>query len=74
MSFDDTNGTGTADAIDISATRFGVTCRYRATNLTFTRSGTTRDYTGGPFTGNLVSGGFLCPSTQTIDTASVSFH
>ncbi len=74
VSFDDTAGTATADAIDITATQMGVTCRYRATNVVMDRDGDTRDYSGGPYTGKLVSGGWLCPSTQDIDNASVSFH
>lgn len=74
ISFDDAAGTALTDAIDITATVIGVTCRYRATNLNLARGGTTRSYTGGPFTGTKVSGSFLCPATKTIDTATISFH
>lgn len=74
VSFDDAAGTATADAIDITATRSGVSCRYKATNVTMNRSGDTRDYSGGPYTAEKVSGSFFCPATYTIDNASVSFH
>lgn len=74
ISFDDAAGTSLTDAIDITATVFGISCRYRASNLTLARNGTTRSYTGGPFTGDKVSGGFLCPSTYTINTVTISFH
>ncbi|SCL28137.1 hypothetical protein GA0074692_2478 [Micromonospora pallida] len=72
VTFNDTNATATADAVDVSVT-IGITCRYRVTNPVFNRQGTTRDYVGGPYTASRVSG-FLCPSTTTIDRAVLSFR
>lgn len=74
VNFDDAAGTATVDAIDITAVRSGISCRYKATNLGLTRSGTTRSYSGGPYTGTKTGGSFLCPSSQRIDSTSVSFH
>ncbi|HZE39016.1 MAG TPA: hypothetical protein VE172_09430 [Stackebrandtia sp.] len=74
ISFDDAAGTGTADAINITATKLGQTCTYEATNVTLNRDGDTRNYAGGPFTANKTDGSILCPSTATLDTASVAFH
>jgi hypothetical protein len=74
VTFDDANGTAAVDAIDVTGTKFGTSCRYRATNLVLNRSGTTRTYSGGPYTGNLVSGGFFCSGTLTVNSASVTFH
>lgn len=74
VTFDDAAGTGTADAINITGSQLGVECTYEATGVQFARQGDTRDYSGGPFTADLVDGGFLCPDSQTLDTATVSFH
>ncbi|MGH8878779.1 MAG: hypothetical protein ACRD0P_15805 [Stackebrandtia sp.] len=74
VTFDDAAGTGTADAINITGSKAGVECTYEATGVLFTRDGDTRDYTGGPYTAELVDGGILCPGSQTLDTAAVSFH
>ncbi|MBO4208715.1 hypothetical protein [Micromonospora echinofusca] len=73
VSFNDTNGTATGDAVDVTVSILGLNCRYRVTNPVFTRQGTTRDYVGGPYTASRVSG-FLCPSTTTIDQATLSFR
>ncbi|SCL28981.1 hypothetical protein [Micromonospora inyonensis] len=73
VTFNDSNATGTADAVDVSVSLIGITCRYRVSNAVFTRQGTTRDYVGGPYTASRVSG-FLCPSTTTIDQARLSFR
>lgn len=74
VTFDDAAGTGTADAINITGSKLGVECTYEATGVQFARDGETRNYSGGPVTADLVDGGFLCPGTQTLDTAAVSFH
>jgi hypothetical protein len=74
VSFDDTAGTATVDIIDVTGTKAGITCEYRATNVGLTRSGSTRAYSGGPFTATKVSGNFLCPNTATFDTATITFH
>jgi hypothetical protein len=73
VTFDDTAATATADAVDVTAVVLGLTCRYKATNVVLNRQGTDRVYAGGPYTASRVSG-FLCPSTTTIDQASMSFH
>jgi hypothetical protein len=73
VTFNDTAGTASADAVDVSVSALGITCRYRVTGPVFTRQGTTRDYVGGPYTASRVSG-LLCPSTTTIDQAVLSFH
>jgi hypothetical protein len=73
VTFNDANATATADAVDVSVSLLGITCRYRATGPVFARQGTTRDYVGGPYTASRVSG-FLCPSTTTIDRATLSFR
>lgn len=72
--FDDAAGTGASPEIDVNGTIVGVTCGYRATNVTFTRQSTDRVYTGGPFTASKTSGSFLCPSSETIDSATLTFH
>jgi len=73
VSFDDGAGTGTADAVDATVTKFGQTCRYRAANPVLTRDGSTRNYSGTVNGVPKMSGGFLCPSTVDL-TAAVSFH
>lgn len=73
VTFNDTNATATGDAVDVSVTLIGITCRYKVSNPVFSRQGTTRDYVGGPFTASRVSG-LLCPSTTTISQAALSFH
>ncbi|MFC4335232.1 hypothetical protein [Salininema proteolyticum] len=76
MDFDDAAGTATADLVDITAQQSFVSCRYQATDVMWDRQGTARDYANRSFTAGLVSGGFLCPSSQTINTgdATLSFH
>src|SRR5438445_13162148 len=59
VTFNDTAGTASAPEVDVNGTELGITCSYKVTNLSVTRSGTTRTYTGGPFTANLSSGGAL---------------
>jgi hypothetical protein len=74
VTFDDTAGTASAPEVDVNGTELGVTCSYKATDVTYARQGTTRNYTGGPFTATLTSGGFLCPASETVSSASLSFH
>lgn len=74
VTFNDAAGTAAADAIDVTVTQSGISCRYRAEGIALTRDGTTRHYSGGPYTGNKTGGSFFCPSTATIDTADVLFH
>jgi hypothetical protein len=72
LTFNDAAGTATADALDVSVTVIGVTCRYKAVGLTAQRSGTTRNYSA-TATASLVAGGFLCPASQTV-SATLAFH
>ncbi|HEY4454272.1 MAG TPA: hypothetical protein VGN81_08170 [Pseudonocardiaceae bacterium] len=74
VTFDDTAGTASAPEVDVNGSILGITCSYKVTNLSVARQGTTRTYTGGPFTANLSSGGGLCPSTENVDSASLTFH
>lgn len=74
VTFDDGAGTASSAEVDVNGSELGVNCGYKATNLTLSRSGSTRTYTGGPFTATLTSGGFLCPGSETIDTATLTFH
>ncbi|GAA3221559.1 hypothetical protein [Actinocorallia longicatena] len=74
ITFDDTAGTASSARIDVIGGALGISCTYRVTNATVTRDGTTRTYTGGPFSASKVSGLFLCPATTTVDTASFTFH
>lgn len=74
VSFDDTAGTATAPEVDVTATVIGINCSYKVTSLSVTRSGTTRSYSGGPFTANLSSGGALCPGSETVNSVSLTFH
>jgi len=74
VTFDDTAGTASAPEVDVNGTELGITCSYKVTNVSYSRQGTTRTYTGGPFTANLSSGGALCPSSETVNSASLTFH
>ncbi|MEV6956640.1 hypothetical protein [Streptomyces sp. NPDC051183] len=76
FTFDDAAGTATADVIDITGRQGFVSCRYKATNITWDRDGTTRNYVNRPFTAPRISGGSLCPGTVNADAgdASVLFH
>lgn len=75
VTFDDTAGTATADEIDVSGTILGVSCGYTVTNASVSRSdSSSRTYTGGPFTANKSSGGVLCPSSESVSTATFTFH
>ncbi|MFG2000610.1 hypothetical protein ACGFNU_15850 [Spirillospora sp. NPDC048911] len=74
ITFDDTAGTASAARIEVSAGALGITCRYRVSDVSVTRDGTTRTYTGGPFAATKVSGSFLCPAATQVDTATFTFH
>ncbi|MFI9387193.1 hypothetical protein [Kutzneria sp. NPDC052558] len=74
LTFADTAGTVSAPEVDVNGTVLGITCSYKVTNVTYTRQGTGRSYTGGPFTATLSSGGVLCPATETVSAASLTFH
>jgi hypothetical protein len=74
VTFDDTAGTASSAEVDVTATVFGVNCAYSVTNLGLARSGSTRTYSGGPFTANLKSGSFLCPGSESVDSATLTFH
>jgi hypothetical protein len=74
VTFDDTAGTVSAPEVDVNGTVIGITCSYKVTNVSYSRQGTTRAYTGGPFTANLSGGGALCPATESVDSASLTFH
>ena|SRR5438445_5140159 len=74
VTFDDTAGTASAPEVDVNGTELGITCSYKATSVTYTRQGTARNYTGGPFTATLTSGGPLCPGSETVSSASLTFH
>lgn len=75
VTFDDTANTATAAEVDVSASVSGITCGYQVTNLSVTRSdSSTRTYTGGPFTATNTSGSILCPSSESVDTVSLTFH
>jgi hypothetical protein len=72
--FDDAAGTASSARVDVSGSSLGVQCGYTVSNMTLNRDGTSRTYTGGPFTATKTSGSFLCPSTQAVDSASLTFH
>ncbi|MDL4772727.1 MULTISPECIES: hypothetical protein [Thermomonosporaceae] len=74
VTFNDTAGTATSPSVGVTATVSGLNCGYSVSNLSLARQGTTRTYTGGPFTASKTSGSFLCPGTATVDSASFSFH
>lgn len=74
--FDDAAGTATSDLIDITVNQSIVSCSYKATNVGWTRDGSTRDYVNQAFTASKSSGSFLCPDSISAEpgTASLSFH
>jgi hypothetical protein len=74
VTFNDTAGTASSPEIDVSGTVSGVSCGYKVTNVSIARQGTTRTYNGGPYTATKSSGGFLCPSTETVNSATFTFH
>ncbi len=74
VTFDDAAGTASSPSIVVSGTILGINCGYTVSNVSIARSGSTRTYTGGPFTANKSSGGILCPGTETVDSATFNFH
>ncbi|THA41359.1 hypothetical protein [Streptomyces sp. A1547] len=76
FTFDDTAGTAKTDAIDITGRQSFISCRYKATNITWNRDGTTRKYVNQAFTATKTSGSFLCPASVTTAAgdASMLFH
>jgi hypothetical protein len=52
--------------VDGSISVAGSTCSW--TNAT------TRTCTGGPYTATRTSGSFLCPSTESVDSVTLTFH
>lgn len=73
VTFDDLAGTAIADKVNVTGIELGVSCTYQATNITLTRDGTTRHYTG-TYTGYKQPGShWICPSTRP-GTADVTFH
>ncbi|GAA2924302.1 MULTISPECIES: hypothetical protein [Streptomycetaceae] len=74
LTFDDAAGTATSDLIDITVKQSIVSCSYKATNVGWTRDGSTRAYTNKAFTASKSSGSFLCPSSISAEPGSASLH
>ncbi|MFB6811880.1 MULTISPECIES: hypothetical protein [unclassified Streptomyces] len=76
FTFDDAAGLARTDAIDITGKQSFISCRYKATNLTWNRDAATRRYVNQAFTAAKVSGSFLCPGSVTTAAgdASMLFH
>ncbi|RSS78337.1 hypothetical protein [Streptomyces sp. WAC06614] len=76
FTFDDAAGTARTDSIDITGKQSFISCRYKATNITWNRDGATRKYVNQAFTATKTSGSFLCPGSVTTDAggASMLFH
>lgn len=74
--FDDAAGTATSDLIDITVNQSIVSCSYKATNVGWTRDGSTRAYVNQAFTAAKSSGSFLCPDSISAEpgSASLNFH
>lgn len=74
VTFDDAAGTARVPELDVTASMAGNTCGYAVTDLSLTRQGTGRTYSGGPYTATKTSGGSVCSSTATLDAVTLSFH
>lgn len=76
LTFDDAAGAATSDLIDITVKQSIVSCSYQASNVGWTRDGSTRAYANKAFTASKNSGSFLCPSSITAEpgSASLNFH
>ncbi|MFB7056085.1 hypothetical protein [Streptomyces vinaceus] len=76
FTFDDAAGLARTDAIDITGKMSFISCRYKATNITWNRDGATRKYLNQAFTATKTSGSFLCPGSVTTPAgdASMLFH
>lgn len=72
VTFDDAAGTAKADVIDISGQQSFVSCRYKATNVTWNRDGASRKYLNQAFTATKTSGSFLCPGSVTTAAGDAS--
>ncbi|MFE6224186.1 MULTISPECIES: hypothetical protein [unclassified Streptomyces] len=72
VTFDDAAGLARADVIDITGTQYGISCRYKASNVLLNRDGTTRRYVNQAFTATKTSGGFLCPGSVTTAAGDAS--
>ncbi|MGW2178295.1 hypothetical protein ACWCXX_09445 [Streptomyces sp. NPDC001732] len=76
LTFDDAAGLATSNLIDITVKQSIVSCSYRATNVGWTREGSTRTYRNQAFTASKSSGSFLCPGSISAEpgSASLNFH
>ncbi|MFF2012065.1 hypothetical protein ACFVWY_23685 [Streptomyces sp. NPDC058195] len=76
VTFNDAAGLATSDLIDITVKQSIISCSYRATNVGWTRDGSTRSYKNQTFTASKSSGSFLCPGSITAEpgSASLTFH
>ncbi|WP_328761698.1 MULTISPECIES: hypothetical protein [unclassified Streptomyces] len=76
FTFDDAAGLARTNVIDITGKQSFISCRYKATNITWNRDGVTRKYVNQAFTAAKVSGSFLCPGSVTTAAgdASMLFH
>ncbi|MFE3583127.1 hypothetical protein [Streptomyces vinaceus] len=76
FTFDDAAGLARTDAIDITGKMSFISCRYKATNITWNRDGATRKYLNQAFTATKTSGSFLRPGSVTTPAgdASMLFH
>ena len=74
VNFNDAAGTASSPEIDVSGAIAGISCSYKVTNVSVTRQGTTRTYSGGPYSATKSGGSFLCPGSETVDSATLTFH
>lgn len=74
ITFNDAAGTASSASIVVNGTILGISCGYTVSNVSIARQGTTRTYSGGPFTATKSSGSILCPGTETVDSATFTFH
>ncbi|MFF5446271.1 hypothetical protein [Streptomyces sp. NPDC012888] len=76
FTFDDAAGTARTDLIDITGQQSFISCRYKATNITWNREGTSRKYVNQAFTATKSSGSFLCPGSVSTPAggATMLFH
>ncbi|MGW6983823.1 hypothetical protein ACWGE1_30995 [Streptomyces sp. NPDC054932] len=76
FTFDDTAGTARTDLIDITGKQSFISCRYKATGITWDRDAASRKYVNRAFTATKTSGSFLCPGSVSTPAggASMLFH
>ncbi|MGW0391276.1 hypothetical protein ACWDYJ_10300 [Streptomyces sp. NPDC003042] len=72
FTFDDAGSTARTDLIDITGQQSFVSCRYKATNITWDRDAGTRKYLNRAFTATKTSGSFLCPGSVTTEAGGAS--